>query len=255
MQITVVTICRNDLGGLQRTFASILAQDFQDVEWWVVDGASTDGTVEWLKQNHDYAGGWISEADRGIYDAMNKGTERATGDYLVFMNSGDCFAAPDVISKLVQEINQGSERYDLIYGDALDMLENGRSYLRPAVSLSQILFSMPTRHQSMLFRREGLEQTPYPEGYPLSGDYALTALLSQQDGLKVRRVDFPISLFMLGGIHTTRRLSALREDYAIRRDILQANPLTCSFFYCIHLAHHCFRHLFPSFNTKLVYRG
>lgn len=255
MQITVVTICRNDLGGLQRTFESIRVQDCHDVEWWVVDGASTDGTVEWLEQNHAYAGGWISEADRGIYDAMNKGTERATGDYLVFMNSGDSFAAPDVISKLVQEINKGGESYDLIYGDALDMLENGRSYLRPAVSLSQILFSMPTRHQSMLFRRGCLEQIPYPEGYPLSGDYALTALLSKKDNLKVNRVDFPISLFMLGGIHTTRRLSALREDYAIRRNILKANPLTCSVFYCIHLAHHCFRHLFPSFNTKLVYHG
>ena len=255
MRISVITVCRNDLGGLQRTFESIRTQDYQDFEWWVIDGASNDGTEEWLKKNHIYDGGWLSEVDQGIYDAMNKGAERSTGDYLVFMNSGDIFAAPDVLSKLVQSIKEEEVSPDLIYGDALDALEDGRSYYRPAGSLSQILFSMPTRHQSMLFRRKYLGQSPYPDGYPLSGDYALTALLSRQEGFKATRVDFPISQFFLGGIHTTRRIAALKEDYAIRRNILKANPVTCSFFYCIHLAHHCFRHLFPSINLKLVYRS
>jgi hypothetical protein len=171
------------------------------------------------------------------------------------MNSGDTFAAPDVISKLVRQIEGEEVRPDLIYGDAFDTLEDGRSYYRPAVSLSQILFSMPTRHQSMLYRRKCLEQTPYPSGYPLSGDYALTAMLSRQEGFRSIRVNFPISLFLLGGIHTTGRIAALKEDYAIRRNILKANPITCSVFYCIHFAHHYFRHLFPSINFKLVYRS
>jgi len=254
MKISIITVCRNDLSGLQRTFASIRTQDCTEFEWWVVDGASNDGTKAWLEKKHLYDGGWLSEADEGIYDAMNKGAERATGNYLVFMNSGDSFAAPDVISRLVQRIGEEKGAPDLVYGDALDTQGDGRSYYRPAVSLSQILFSMPTRHQSMLFRRESLGQNPYPEGYPLSGDYALTALLSRQAGIKVTRVSFPISLFMLGGIHTTSRIAALKEDYLIRRNILKANPVSCGVFYCIHLAHHYFRHLFPSINTRLVYR-
>ena len=225
MKVTVITVCRNDL----------------------------DATVEWLENNHFMPGGWISEPDKGIYDAMNKGTERATGEYLVYMNSGDAFAVADVISKTVNQIESQAGKPDLVYGDALDTLGDGRIHYRPAISLSRILFSMPTRHQSMFFRRKSLDSRPYPEGYPLSGDYALIAQLSQRKSLHYLRVDFPVSIFYLGGIHTTRRSTALQEDYAIRRNILLANPLVCGMYFCIHLAHHYFRIFLPNINKKLVY--
>ena len=88
MKISIITVCRNDRKGLEKTLESIRAQDCADYEWRVIDGNSSDGTAEWLRENHTLEGGWISEPDNGIYDAMNKGIGAAVGEYVAFMNSG-----------------------------------------------------------------------------------------------------------------------------------------------------------------------
>jgi glycosyltransferase involved in cell wall biosynthesis len=96
--VSVVTIARNDLAGLQRTWESLVSQDHGDFGWIVVDGASSDSTVPWLKTLDDPRVSWISEPDAGIYDALNKGTARVHEDSLVvFMNAGDRFASDQVL--------------------------------------------------------------------------------------------------------------------------------------------------------------
>ena len=99
--VDVVTVTRNDLSGLQRTARSVQAQQHPRLNWVVVDGASTDGTPEWLRREHGDDVDWTSEPDRGIYDAMNKGLARCTGEYVLFMNGGDSFATPDSLGALV----------------------------------------------------------------------------------------------------------------------------------------------------------
>ena len=107
MLFSVITVCRNNLNELILTHASLSGQNCPDYEWIVIDGGSTDGTKEWLEGNHDPAR-WISENDAGIYDAMNKGAAMANGDYLVFMNSGDEFYDPNVLSKIELVIRESS---------------------------------------------------------------------------------------------------------------------------------------------------
>ncbi len=255
IRISIITVCRNDLTGLVSTFESIRAQDHNYFEWWVIDGNSTDGTVEWLRKNHRLKGGWISESDNGIYDAMNKGMGVAAGDYLLFLNSGDTFAGTDVVSRLVREIEQEKVQPDFVYSDSLDVEEQGTSYYRKAKPLSHIKIGMITRHQAMLYRRELVAHERYPSRFTLSGDYAFTASVLMMPGIRVLQIGFPICRFSLGGAHDTLRLKALREDFKIRNTILKLNYLTCMILFGVHLLHHYVRMLAPGLNKKLIYKS
>jgi putative colanic acid biosynthesis glycosyltransferase len=221
----------------------------------VIDGNSADGTVEWLRENHRLQGSWLSEPDNGIYDAMNKGIGLVAGDYFIFMNSGDMFAGPDVISRLVHNIEQEKAVPDFVYGDSLDVEESGRSNYRKALSVSYIKAGMITRHQAMLYRRECVCDEKYPSNFRLSGDYALTAKLLKKKNIKVLKVNFPICLFFSGGKHDTHRIEALLEDFKIRREILKENFAISVLLFFVHLLHHYFRKFIPPLNKKLIYNN
>ena len=253
MKISIITVCRNDRNGLEKTFESIRCQDGDAFEWWVIDGNSVDGSVEWLRKKHTFGGGWISEPDNGIYDAMNKGIDLATGNYLLFLNSGDLFAGPDVIAKLRNHVEQVTVRPDFVYGDSLDVEEGGRSFYRKALPVSYIKAGMIARHQSMLYRKENVFHERYPSKFKLSGDYALTANLLMKNGVRVLKVNFPISLFSLGGMHNTLRIKALQEDFKIRKTILKENLVLCILLFCMHWLHHHIRVLIPSLNKRFIY--
>ena len=97
MRYSIITINYNDKEGLSRTIKSVINQTSKNFEYIVIDGGSTDGSVDIIKQNIDYINYWVSEKDKGVYNAMNKGIAQAKGDYLVFMNAGDCFHTPDIL--------------------------------------------------------------------------------------------------------------------------------------------------------------
>jgi putative colanic acid biosynthesis glycosyltransferase len=255
LKITIVTICRNDLAGLKNTFATIVAQDYGNIEWLVIDGNSSDGTVDWLKGNHKLAGTWISEPDNGIYDAMNKGIRLARGSYILFMNSGDIFAGKDVVTKLIHKIEQERVAPDFVYGDSKDVESNGRANYRKALPVSFINAGMITRHQSMLYRRSSILGERYLSEYRYSGDYALTAKILMREDVQVLRVDFPISEFAMGGLHDKNRILALVEDFDIRKNILQKSLVVCCFWFCIHWTHYHLRMALPSLNRFLIYKS
>ena len=97
MKYSIITVNYNNREGLKRTIESVIHQTFRDFEFIVIDGGSTDSSAEVLKAYDEHISYWVSEKDNGIYDAMNKGIRKATGDYLNFMNSGDCFYDDDVL--------------------------------------------------------------------------------------------------------------------------------------------------------------
>lgn len=255
MKISIITVCLNDLNGLKETFKSIQNQTSDKFEWCVIDGNSNDGTVPWLKEKHKFNGSWISEPDNDIYDAMNKGIVLAEGEYLLFINSGDMLAGIEVLSKLIKQIEGQKTAPDFVYGDSLDVYPKGRFFYRKALPASYINFGMIARHQSMLYRKKVVLHERYPSGFKFSGDYALTANLLMKDDLRILKVDFPICLFPLGGIHDTHRLKALIEDFNIRKKILKINQTKCVLLFCVHLLHHFARKIFPTLNRKLIYRS
>lgn len=128
MKLSIVTINYNNAEGLRRTLASVAAQTYSDIEHIIVDAASTDGSVEVIKEyvtlnpNRDpffkHVIKWVSEPDSGIYNGMNKGLRRATGSYIEILNSGDVLAAPDVTERMVKEVEK-MEYPSILYGNML----------------------------------------------------------------------------------------------------------------------------------------
>ena len=100
MKLSIITVNYNDAKGLQRTIESVLCQTFHDYEFIVIDGGSTDGSVEVIKRYEKYIDYWVSEQDGGIYPGMNKGLRQAKGEYVNFMNGGDCYHSSDVLEKI-----------------------------------------------------------------------------------------------------------------------------------------------------------
>lgn len=234
---SVITVTYNNLGGLRRTAQSVLAQDRRDYEWIVVDGDSSDGTVEFLQETQQAA--WRSEPDNGIYDAMNKGITRATGDYLVFMNAGDAFAAPDVLSTIVAALNKilaspvqdetiassvQSTPPDFIYGDALETPEDLASqkvapHYKKARNCAKWKYGMPTHHQAMIFRREAFAPPlEYDTNYSIAADYKYI-IQYIRNSRKTIYIDQPLCIFEAGGISQQRVKQGRQEQHRIRAEM------------------------------------
>ena len=124
---SVITVTYNAERWLERTILSVLSQSYTNVEYLIIDGGSTDRTVEIIRQ---YASGlayWVSEPDQGLYDAMNKGLARATGDYLVFLNAGDTFHTADTLNQIVNGLQRRKSLPDVIYGETRIVDAEGKS--------------------------------------------------------------------------------------------------------------------------------
>ncbi len=115
-KISIITVNYNNKAGLQKTINSVIGQVFKNMEFILIDGNSTDGSKQLLQEHQDHFSYWVSEPDHGIYHAMNKGIRRATGDYLLFLNSGDCLADEQVLEKIAREIDG---THDIYYGDII----------------------------------------------------------------------------------------------------------------------------------------
>lgn len=114
-KISVITVCYNSAETIEKTILSVLSQTYPYVEYIIIDGGSTDGTVDFIKKYADRIDYWVSEPDNGIFHAMNKGIEAATGDYINFMNSGDFFVHEETLKEAVMKFDVSSE---IIYGDS-----------------------------------------------------------------------------------------------------------------------------------------
>ena len=152
VKLSVITVCFNEKN-IERTCESIVKQTNQDFEWIVIDGGSTDGTLDILEKYKDRINVFVSEPDSGIYNAMNKGIKRSSGEYLNFMNGGDEFASIDVIDKF---LNLGSEydNADVIYGNMNYINENKSRIVTFDDDLDEIFFyNNCINHQASFIKR------------------------------------------------------------------------------------------------------
>ena len=113
--ISIITVVYNGEQNLEETILSVINQTYDNIEFIIIDGASTDGTIDIIKKYEDKIDYWISEKDSGIFDAMNKGILMSKGDYINFMNSGDFFTNVDLVNDVVKIVN--NQEIDLLYGD------------------------------------------------------------------------------------------------------------------------------------------
>ena len=163
-KLSVITVNYNDAAGLQRTIESVIGQSFRDFEFIIIDGGSTDGSVDVIKSYADHIDYWVSEPDGGIYAGMNKGLRQARGEYLNFMNSGDCYHSSDVL----QEIFDLRQTADIITGIHA---ENGAENIgRNGITMFD-LYRCAVDHQASFIRRELHLRHPYDERYRIVSDW------------------------------------------------------------------------------------
>jgi glycosyltransferase involved in cell wall biosynthesis len=164
---SIVTVVYNGKDSLGTTFESVFSQGFKDFEYIVVDGASTDGTVDIIKKNESQIASWISEPDHGIYDAMNKGISLSRGKWILFLNSGDRFYDGHVLSSFLAS---GFDQADIVYGDA--MIEYpGFDVKYPIQPLEQMWKRMPFCHQAMFCKTDVMRAFQFDTQYRLSADF------------------------------------------------------------------------------------
>ncbi len=199
LKLSIITIAYNNLQGLKDTYQSIRNQTFRDFEWIVVDGGSTDGTKEFLEEHNSDIVWWCCESDKGVYNAQNKGTEHAQGEYSIYMNSGDTFFAADVLEKVFKKDIDA----DIIYGNWMLVFEDGKTRLGRAPQVVDLAYFYDDNmcHQSMLIRTEAVKNRPYDESFRIYADWEeWLALLVQ--GKRFERIDITVCNFMVGGIST-----------------------------------------------------
>ncbi len=211
MKLSIITINFNNQAGLKQTIQSVVRQTCKDFEYIVIDGSSTDGSVELIKENSDQITYWVSEPDRGIYPAMNKGIARATGDYCLFLNSGDCLAEATTIEQLCSELTGE----DLIYGNWYKSFPNGKR--EPEEFPDQITFyflafhySLP--HQATLIRRDLFDRIGlYNEGLKMVSDWKFFLDAFFKHHCSYRHIDLFIALYDKTGFSSNPKNNELQQ--------------------------------------------
>lgn len=217
-KVTVVTVCYQAAAMLKKTLLNIVAQQYEPLEYIVVDGGSDDDTLSVIRRHESAITRWVSEPDGGIYDAMNKAVAMATGEWVVFMNAGDQFAADDVLSRVFSEkadggvLTHGHTAADVIYGD---VVKGGLvKKTEPWHNAHRMIFC----HQSALTRTDCLRRFSFDVRHRMSADFHFYKRLAKSGGRFVR-VDFPIADFDTTGVSNARRSEGLKDNIQVIREV------------------------------------
>ena len=228
MKISVITVTYNAEEVLLRTLKSVERQSFKNIEHLIIDGASKDGTLaiaEEYKQRVSYDVTIISESDKGIYDAMNKGLRLAQGDYLVFLNAGDCLHAADTL-ELIEERGERREEPAVIYGDT-DIVDDegrflGHRHLSAPEKLSWKSFrrGMLVCHQSFYVRRDIAATIPYNLNYRFSADvdWCIRVMKEAESrGLAMVNTHAVLTDYLKEGQTTKNHRASLKERFIVMK--------------------------------------
>ena len=217
--VSIITITYNARAFLERTIQSVRQQEADDYEYLVIDGASTDGTLSIIKQYESSITSWISEPDRGLYEAMNKGLHRARGQYVWFMNAGDTLHNPQTLGNLLDRIK--ATQADVYYSDALFVRDDGtsvglRSQVTPhslphTLTWHDMALGMKVCHQAFVVKRV------------LAPDYLTTNLSADLDweirclkaAQTIEYVPFVLCTYLIGGLSVQQHRRSLADRFRV----------------------------------------
>lgn len=211
MRLSIITINRNNAAGLEKTMRSVASQTFKEYEYIVIDGASTDESVEVIKKlEHDFAHlKWISEPDSGIYNAMNKGIRMASGEYIQILNSADCFASADVTERMLSALEKESCP-NILYGNMVKCFPDGHQMVDKCFAGQEIsmlgMYTGTLNHDPAYIRRDLFEKYGYyDETLKIVSDWKWYLQAIILGGEKPRYVDLNVTLFDMTGISETNK--------------------------------------------------
>ena len=229
MSFSVVTVCYNAVETIERTICSVISQTLKSIDYIIIDGGSKDGTNDVISKYKNYLNYYVSEPDRGIYDAMNKGIHASKGEYMIFLNAGDVFSHSNIIEELYNRIQSESSMSDLIYGDVIYKYAFGERYIS-SKDLRRIKYDMVFSHQSVFVRSEILKKRHFDLRYRLAADYDFL-LWAYINKLSFRYIDVPVSVVdASGGATYGHFVKSRKESYDIQCSY-GGNRILCYFWY------------------------
>ncbi|MBD1394073.1 glycosyltransferase family 2 protein [Mucilaginibacter glaciei] len=214
--LSVITIVYNNSRDVERTMRSVFNQTYGQIEYIVIDGASTDGTLEIIKRYESRIAKLVSEKDKGIYDAMNKGLALATGDYVIFMNSGDEFYAEDTVVKVFATADDA----DIYYGetemidDRLQSLGQRRHKAPDNFTWRSFKYGMSISHQAIYIKRSLANS--YDPKYQLSADIDWI-IRAAKKAKKIVKVEGYVARYLVGGMSKSKHKQSLLERFDIMK--------------------------------------
>lgn len=233
MKISVITVCYNSVRTLERSLQSVAEQDWSAIEHIVIDGASTDGTKEILERFSSRLAYLVSEPDNGIYDAMNKGLARATGDIVCFLNADDQYACANVLSKVASQM--GGHNLDALMGDVGFFHERNsermvRRYRSERFRPSRLAWGWMPAHPALFLRKEVVQRVGlFKTDYRIAGDFEFIVRAFHGHALRYRHLPEVLVNMQTGGISTSGWRAKIRLNQevlrACRENGLQTNML------------------------------
>lgn len=228
-KISIITVVYNRKDDLEKTLNSILSQSYSNIELIIVDGGSTDGTLEVIKNYHQQISRWVSEPDKNIYHAMNKGISMCSGKWLNFMNAGDIFYDKDVV-KNVFDKDYGSE--DILLGKSIIAYENFSREYRNG-NKAEIWKGARFIHQSCFIKAAFQKNNLYNDQNEISADFEFFFRAIELHKIETADLDLFVSIFQAGGLSDNRRVQGLIENYKIVRKKYRYSIKVFSFYFAM----------------------
>lgn len=212
MLLSIITVNRNNLAGLQETAQSVLAQTDQNFEWVVIDGASTDGGAEFTRSITRPNTITVSEPDKGIYDAMNKGIDLCHGDYCLFLNSGDSFHQDDSLARCLTEMQRRPEVDVFRFAIAKTLSSKITDIIHPAKQINGFfLYLNVIPHQATIIKTSCLRKYHYDTRYKIAADFDFFRKIYLFEEIKDIAIDFILSDFDGSGVSSQNPDALLAE--------------------------------------------
>ena len=218
LKLSIVTITYNNLAGLQRTIESVIHQTWKEFEYIIIDGGSIDGSAAYIESQSDKIDYWVSEPDNGIYNAMNKGIAKATGEYLLFLNSGDDLTDLKALGENYTHLREK----DIIYFN-INVIGDNAFFIKrcPEILTFSFLYRDTLPHQSTFIRKTLFEEIGfYDEKLKISSDWKFFILALMNLGATYKHIDAVFSNYYLDGISS-------KEDFSNERKEVLSSFFSC----------------------------
>lgn len=213
-KITIITAVYNSVNTLEQTISSVVHQTYPNLEYVIIDGGSTDGTVDIIKKYEQEITYWISEKDTGIYDAWNKGVNVSTGNYIEFLGADDCLCSNDIIERIEKEIDSDT---DILSCPIYTVDER---YCKEAITGNdhciKFFGAMPPM-PGVFARKELYIKYPLDIHYKIASDYKFILSCYRDNTVKIKYIDIPVVYFSLDGA------SSIQDDLTTKESVEIAN--------------------------------
>jgi len=220
LKLSIITVCYNDKNGLIKTIKSVKEQAFKDYEYIIVDGGSTDGSYEVIRQNLDHVSSWVSEKDKGIYNAMNKGIGMSSGKFFLFLNSGDILSSNNILRTVFSQ----SHDEDIIYGNLIRKKGNKKYRITKypeKLTLYHFYNQVPSLHHQASFIKSQLFDTLglYREDFKIAADWEFFFRAIILNNCTIKHINENITIFDSFGISS----GGNNSDQELKMNILKSH--------------------------------